>query len=100
MLIEIIYFCRKVKTVMQRKAKNLAKQRLSNSLTKKGAPTLKELLFFNDSESSSITESEHSTRDLECTALKQEYPDSNKLFKFKDAKSRNDCKCVAEKAHI
>ena len=87
---------------MQRKAKNLAKQRLSNSLTKKGAPTLKELLFFNDSESSSITESEHSTRDLECAALKQESynPDSNKLFKFKDAKSRNDCNCVAEKAHI
>jgi hypothetical protein len=54
---------------MQRKAKNLAKQRLSNSLTKKGAPTLKELLFFNDSESSSITESEHSTRDPECAAL-------------------------------
>jgi hypothetical protein len=87
---------------MQRKAKNLAKQRLSNCLTKKGAPTLKELLFFNDSESSSITESEHSTRDLECAALKQEScnPDSNKLFKFKDAKSRNDCSCVAEKAHI
>ena len=87
---------------MQRKAKNLAKQRLSNSLTKKGAPTLKELLFFNDSESSSITESEHSTRDLECAALKQESCnlDSNKLFKFKDAKSRNDCNCVAEKAHI
>jgi len=56
---------------MQRKAKNLAKQRLSNSLTKKGAPTLKELLFFNDSESSSVTESEHSTRDLECAELEQ-----------------------------
>jgi hypothetical protein len=56
---------------MQRKAKNLAKQRLSNSLTKKGAPTLKELLFFNNSESGSVTESEHSTRDLEGAVCSQ-----------------------------